>query len=178
MIPRRPLIILAALLSLGGAIAAFVPAIAAAWPYGALLMLLVVIADAAIGALAAAPEVERHLPGSMSLSTWIDIRLTIRNQARRRMTIELFDHHPQSITVRKLPLTVAVDSGEFVDVTYRARATRRGPETFPGCDLRIASPLHLWWRRRFVAEQSVGRRLGHIGALKGRACYPTQCPVE
>ena len=158
MIPRRPLIILAALLSVGGAIVAFFPAGSSTWLIIAVILLVIVAADGAMGSFAKAPEIERHLPGSMSLSTWVDIRLTIRNQlGGRRSRIELFDHHPPSFTARDLPIDVSVESGEFVDVSYRARATQRGPKTFSGCDLRIASPLGLWWRRRFVAEQSFAR---------------------
>jgi len=158
VIPRRSLIVLAVLLSLGGAVGAFFPPIAGAWPYAAIILLLIVATDALLGSLVNAPEIERHLPGSLSLSTWVDIRLTIRNQAsRRHLKFELFDHHPQSFTVRGLPLRASVEPGEFVDVSYRARATQRGPKKFPGCGLRIASPLGLWWRRRFVDEQSLAR---------------------
>ena len=158
MIPRRPLIILAVLLSIGGLVAAFLPAVADAWIYTSVGLLVVIMVDAALGGLTKAPEIERHLPGSMSLSTWGGIRLTIRNDASRRaIRIRLFDHHPQSFVARDLPIDVRVDAGEFTDVSYRARATQRGPRTFPGCDVRLASPLGLWWHRHFVAEESTTR---------------------
>lgn len=158
MIPRRPLIILAVLLSIGGAVAAFMPAVADAWVYTAAGLLVVIAADAALGGFARAPEIERHVPGSMSLSTWGGIRLTIRNEAgRRAIRVRLFDHHPQSFVARDLPIDVSVEAGEFVDVSYRVRATQRGPRTFSGCDVRMASPLGLWWRRHFIAEESSTR---------------------
>ena len=158
MIPRRPLLILAVLLSVGGLVAAFVPAVAIAWIYGAAGLLIVIGADAVLVSFTKVPEIERHLPGSMSLSTWGGIRLTIRNESNRRaIKVRVFDHHPQSFVARDLPIDVTVSAGEFVDVSYRTRATKRGPRTCSGCDVRLASPLGLWWRRHFVAEKSSTR---------------------
>ncbi len=154
MIPHRRLFIATALLTIGGIVGAFFATVANLWPLAALVLLLVAVADAAVGAWVKAPAVERRVPNSMSLATWVDIGLTIHNNAsRRRLTLRIFDHHPQSFMTRDLPQEVPVESGHFVDLSYRVRPTQRGPFTFSGCELRIASPLGLWWRRRFVPEQ-------------------------
>lgn len=172
MIPRRPLIALAILLTLAGALASAVTVIATAWPYLAVLLLLVVTADFAFGFVTGAPAIERQVPGSMSLATWVDIRLSIRNDnSRRQLHVELFDHHPQSFRTRELPLQTVVPPDQFVDLSYRAKPTQRGPATFAGCDLRIASPLGLWWRRRFVAEQSLVRVYPNYSTISKLLAY-------
>ncbi len=172
MIPRTPLIILAILLTVGSVVSAFLPAVAGIWFFAVAIVLVVVAVDAALGAVIRAPQIEREAPGSMSLVTWIDIRLTIRNDANRgRLKLQVFDHHPQSFTARDLPLQVTIASGQFVDVSYRARPTQRGPMTFPGCDLRIASPLGLWWRRRFVPEQTQVRVYPNYSTISKLLAY-------
>ncbi len=154
MIPQRRLFIATALLTIAGIVGAFVAAVANIWPIAAFVLLLIAAGDAVFGALVKTPAVERVVPNSMSLATWVDIRITIHNRlGRRRLRMQVFDHHPQSFMTRDLPQDVAVASGHFVDLSYRVRPTQRGPFTFSGCELRIASPLGLWWRRRFVPEQ-------------------------
>ena len=154
MIPQRRLFIATALLTIAGIVGAFVPAVSNIWPIAAFVLLLVAAGDALFGALVKTPAVERALPNSMSLATWVDIRITIHNRlGRRRLRMQVFDHHPQSLMTRDLPQEVAVASGHFVDLSYRVRPTQRGSFTFSGCELRIASPLGLWWRRRFVPVQ-------------------------
>lgn len=158
MIPRRSLILLIAALTLGSVFVALAPAIGGVWLFAASAALVIVGVDAALCVIIKAPQVDREAPGSMSLMTWVAIGLTIRNNtSRRRMNIQVFDHHPQSLTVRSLPLKMSIGSGQFVDVSYRARPMQRGPMTFPGCDLRIGSPLGLWWRRLFVPVRSLVR---------------------
>ena len=155
MIPRRQLILLIAALGLVGLVAAFAPQVAAAWIPAALLVLLVAGVDALLGGVTHAPTVERSAPGSMSLATWTDIRLTIRNETHRRtLTMIVFDHHPEHVETRALPQEITVQPGRFVDMSYEVRPKQRGPMLFSACELRIASPLGLWWRRRIVDEKT------------------------
>lgn len=171
MIPRRPLIVVAAALASGGVLAAFLPGGAAAWGLAAALTSVVAAVDAWRGMRAAVPNVERTVPGSMSLATPTDIHLTITNDAERAVTVLLFDHHPQSVHAPELPLALTVAAGRFVDVSYRARPTERGAATFPGCDLCIASPFGLWWRRRFVPLESTVRVYPNYSTISKLLAY-------
>ncbi|HEX7080614.1 MAG TPA: DUF58 domain-containing protein [Gammaproteobacteria bacterium] len=157
MIPRRPLLLAAGALALAGIFAGLDPRVAAIWPFAALVLLAAASADAAVHARVRAPAVERDLPRSMALGTWIDVKITVRNDtARRPLRLQIFDHYPQTFAARDLPQQTTVAPGRFQDVGYSLRATERGFFTFPGVELRIASPLGLWWRRRFVPNaQSV-----------------------
>lgn len=155
MIPRRPLIVLIGLLAAIGVLASVYDSIVVAWCAVAAASLATALADAAIGSRVASPQLTREAPGSMSIATWTDIRLTAgNNTGRRALPMEMFDHHPESFVASNLPLQVVVAPGRFVTVSYRVRPTQRGAVSFPGCELRIASPLRLWWRRRFVPLQT------------------------
>lgn len=172
MIPRTPLIILVAVLTLSGAVVAFVPTMAGVWFFAASATLAMVGVDAVLGAKVIAPQVSRQVAGSMSLATWVDISLTIRNDVNRRaLKMQVFDHHPQSFKTKQLPLEVSVASGQFVDVSYRARPTQRGPREFQGCELRIASPLRFWWRRRFVPVMSSVRIYPNYSTISKLLAY-------
>ena len=155
MIPRWPLVWLAAALLLAGLLAAFVPAIAAAWPILAGVAVAVALLDAAFVVRARPPQVERETPGSMSLSSWSTVRLTITNPpGQRPVFVEVYDHHPEHVDVDGLPQRVSVPSGRFADFEYRVRPTQRGTQRYLRTELRIASPFGLWWRRRIVDVES------------------------
>ena len=155
MIPRKPLIVLTVVLALNSAIVSFAPALSGAWLLIAGIFFFIAIIDALLCIRIEAPNIERSVPGSMSLMSWIDVGLTIRNDVTRRsLKVEIFDHHPQSFTTDGLPLSLVVPAEQFVNVKYRARPMERGPKTFSGCDFRIASPLGLWWRLRKASMTS------------------------
>lgn len=155
MIPRRPLIVLVALLAVYGLLAAFFETIAAGWLIAAGVLAIAAAIDALLALRLRAPDVERTVPGSVSLSTWVDVHLTFRNgNGRRPLKIRAYDHHPQTVTVEGLPQDLTLKPGHFVDASYAMRPSERGPVTFPACELRIASLFGLWWRRRRVPLES------------------------
>lgn len=172
MIPRLPIIVLAVLLTVAGLAVAFFPVATNAWLVVAGFIALAAIVDGILCLLIRAPEFERKIPGSMSLMTWTDIQLTMRNERQRgSLLLQAFDHHPQSFESDNLPLTLKIKPGRFVDADYRVRPLERGSVEFPGCDLRIASPLRLWWRRRFVDAPSEVRVYPNYSAISKLLAY-------
>lgn len=172
MIPRLSIIVLAAVLAVAGIAVAFFPAITNLWLVAAGLIGFAALADGILCLLTRAPAFERKIPGSMSLMTWTDIQLTIRNEHKRgSLLLQAFDHHPPSFESDDLPLTLKIKPGRFVDAEYRVRPLERGSVSFPGCDLRIASPLRLWWRRRFVEAPSEVRVYPNYSAISKLLAY-------
>ncbi len=172
MIPRRPLFATGAiLLALGLLQAVFAWPAAAWWAVAGIAGAMAAI-DAALAWNAPVPEIERHTPGSMSLLSEVGIRVTVRNPGERReLNVLLFDHHPQSFEVEGLPLAVRVPPGRFADLDYRARPTRRGAYSFKGSSLRIASPLGLWWRKRFVENTAEVRVYPNYSTISKLLAY-------
>jgi uncharacterized protein (DUF58 family) len=172
VIPRPPIIVLAALLAVAGLAAAFFPASASLWLVAAGLLGIAALVDGILCLLTQAPAFERNIPGSMSLMTWTDIQLTLRNERKRgTLLLQAFDHHPPSFESDDLPLTLKIRPGRFVDAGYRVRPLERGSVEFPGCDLRIASPLRLWWRRRFVEAPAEVRVYPNYSAISKLLAY-------
>ncbi len=152
MIPGRPLLLLLAGVAIVGALVGVL-----GWPtqvwFGVLLVLAALAAaDAFMASRVPAPECERTLPHSMSLSDWTGVRLAIRNTvSRRALNLQIFDHHPQSFAVEGQPCDAVAGPDRFVDLEYRVRPTQRGQFEFAGIEMRVESPLRLWWLRRWVA---------------------------
>jgi uncharacterized protein (DUF58 family) len=135
-------------------------------------LIFVAATDAALGFFTAAPAIERSAPKSMSLANWVDLHLTIRNtDGGRALRMRVFDHHPQSFLTENLPLDALVSAGHFADVCYRVKPTKRGLHAFPGCELRLASPLGLWWRRRWVAAISEVRVYPNYSTISKLLAY-------
>lgn len=147
MIPRWPLLAAVGGLALAGVLPALVPALARAWWFAAGALLVAALADAGAALLTRRPRVERRVAHSLSLAAWAPVELTVRNVARRRLTVRLYDHHPSTFLVRDAPFTATAPAGHFRVVAYSVRPTQRGPCEFALVELRIASPLGLWWRR-------------------------------
>ncbi len=172
MIPRQPLFWATAALALLGLVVAATSLPADYWWYATGGVIFLGASDATLGWLTSAPGIERVAPRSMSLANWVDIHLTIRNHAGRRdLKMRVFDHHPQSFLVKGLPQDADVPAGHFVDIPYRVRPTQRGPFVFPGCELRLASPLGFWWRRRFIDIRSEVRVYPNYSTISKLLAY-------
>ena len=149
MIPRSGLFASVAGLALLALAAAFEPRLLPLWWLGAGALLLAGAVDAILLWRTPMPGVERHLPGSMSLATWTDVRLTISNAVgRRALAAMVHDGHPPSFSVRDMPARVEVKPGQFADVAYSVRPGARGPFEFAGTELRIGSRFGFWWRQK------------------------------
>lgn len=172
MIPRQPLFwLIAALAALGLAVAVYeLPGIY--WWAAAGLAIFLAAADGVLGNSSRVPEVERRAPRSMSLADWVQIELTVRNRSEQRLLqVRLFDHHPESFLVQGLPREAEVLPGHFCDFVYKVRPTLRGAFEFPGCELRVVSPLGLWWRRRFVESRSEVRVYPNYSTISKLLAY-------
>ncbi len=172
MIPRSGLfVVVLALAVFAGAVAVF-PALASMWPGIVAVVVLVALADAVLGFLSTLPDIERKLPGSMSLATWTQVHLTLTNKsARRPLLVAIYDFHPQTFLARDIPVAVTVRPGQFVDVPYEVRPTVRGPFDFTGTELRVASPLQLWWRRVRLPVSDTVRVYPNYSTIKKLLAY-------
>ena len=172
MIPTKRLIALTIALGGVGLLVALLPEVSLAWLAAAALVGVVTLGDAVLGILSKAPDVLRQAPKSMSLVTWTEIVLSIRNdRSGRSLRLQLFDHHPETFVTRNLPLSVRVPPNQFADVAYQVYPTLRGAMNFTGCELRIASPLGLWWRRRLLPTRSLVRVYPNYSTISKLLAY-------
>ena len=172
MIPRRPLFLLIAALAVLGLVVSVGGLAANIWWLSGGAAVVVAVLDAVLGRLAVVPDIERRLPGSMSLSSWVHVDVEVRNPSQHQhLKARVYDHHPETFLVESMPREIVVPPGHFADVNYRVRPTRRGAFDFSGTGLRIASPLGLWWRLKFVDALSEVRVYPNYSTISKLLAY-------
>ncbi|MFK3797664.1 DUF58 domain-containing protein [Pseudomonas sp. NPDC088444] len=107
------------------------------------------------------PRLQRHLPGSLPLGRWAEVRIAIEHTYRRSVALSVFDHGPEGGTNRfdaeYLPQAVVLRAQRGAQLTWRLRPTSRGLFTFEKAELQLRSPLRLWFSRRYVPLISSAR---------------------
>jgi len=135
---------------LGSVLAALSPALKAwlalaFWAAGAAL-LATALADLWRGWRLPPLGVERQAPGVWPVGVWHSAALTLRNQGKRSVRLDVFDDYPPGWDIEGMPHAATIAPGARVTVSYRLRAQRRGDARFGPPHVRVATPLGLWQR--------------------------------
>ena len=148
MRPQRRLLYLFGLWTCIGLAAVWWPPGATLWIGGGIVLGALTLADLLWLLWLPLPRVERRLNHNLPLGVWSKVRLGIENPGDRSQILEVHDLHPSDLDVRGLPQSLRLPARERASAQYRLRPATRGDLLFSGCDLRLASPLLLWSRRR------------------------------
>ncbi len=140
------------------------------WLLAGILLLLMVLGDAA--ALHCRPPlaVERFVAPALPLGAWRPVRLRFENRQAQSATLTVFDHYPTAAAdCADLPQTVTVEPGGWTELSYRLRPVVRGPWWFAPAQVWLASPRG-WWRRRMIGSAN-WRWCGSIPTFAAIARY-------
>src|SRR4051812_25896311 len=159
----RLLWILAALLA--AALAASIYGAQALWFAAGALVTAVALADAVMALRLPTPELARRVPHALALGVRTEVSLRILNRARRRIRLEIHDHHPASLEAEGLPRAVALAAGGWTELRYQVRAIARGEARFGRAEVRLASPLALWQVARRAGGEAPVRVYPNFQAL-------------
>ncbi|MEO0617560.1 MAG: DUF58 domain-containing protein, partial [Pseudomonadota bacterium] len=154
MKPARLLFVAAIALLVLGLLAAFVPELNAVWQTAATVIGFTALIDAVLAWRGAAPVCTRNLQGSLSLQTWSEAKLIVRNPSGRDWYLQVYDRHPEQLDAEGLPAELALSAGKSATITYRIRPRRRGQIELSSCDVRVHSAMGFWWRRHRLAVPS------------------------
>lgn len=125
--------------------------------WGLLLALLALaILDAIRLKRLPSPRIKRQLPGSLALGRWSEARLDIEHDFQQPLSIKIFDHVPEGLSVENLPLSAQLQPGQRSQIGYRLRPLKRGHFTFECCEISLPSPMGLWSEKRLapVSDQT------------------------
>ncbi|HPY40426.1 MAG TPA: DUF58 domain-containing protein, partial [Thiolinea sp.] len=141
---RRSFYLIAANLALA-VVVSFFPAWISLWylVLGASLSLWVL--DGLLALAKHGLEIERQLPASLPVGIRRTIRLRIRHTSSRPLTVMIYDHYPEQVQAQGLPLRFSLPVGEYAEPAYSMLPLERGKHIFPKVQIRILSPLKLWW---------------------------------
>ena len=132
-----------------------------------LALLLLALLDAMRLRSRPSPRVQRQMPGSLALGRWGDIRLAIEHDFRQPLSVQVFDHVPDGLSVEHMPQSIALRPGERSELGYRLRPMRRGHFSFSRCELHLPSPMGLWSARRLIEVSDTTRVYPDFARLYG-----------
>ncbi|WP_350615464.1 DUF58 domain-containing protein [Pseudomonas sp. HY7a-MNA-CIBAN-0227] len=132
-----------------------------------LALLLLALLDASRLKRRPSPRVQRQMPGSLALGRWGDVRITLEHDYPEPLTLTVFDHVPEGLSVENLPQSIALRPGEHSELSYRLRPLRRGHFSFERCEVHLPSPLGLWSARRHVQVKDMTRVYPDFARLYG-----------
>ena len=135
------------------------------WFAAAALVAAAALLDAALAARLPAPALSRRVPHALALGVRTDVVLRIANPGRRKMKLQLHDHHPAALESEGLPRAVALDPGAWTELRYQVRPVARGETRFGPAEARLASPLALWQVKRRAGEEAPVRVYPNFQAL-------------
>ena len=127
-------IVLGAVRALGVEIAPRLDSIA----WGLLLALsLLAVLDALRVLRLPAPQVRRHLPGSLPLGRWSEVQLEIQHPYGQTLEAQVFDHPPLGLAFEHLPQSVSLEPGHASRIGYSVRPLQRGHFDFEHCEISL-----------------------------------------
>jgi len=132
-----------------------------------LALLLLALLDAMRLRSRPSPRVQRQMPGCLALGRWGDIRLAIEHDFRQPLSVQVFDHVPDGLSVEHMPQSIALRPGERSELGYRLRPMRRGHFSFSRCELHLPSPMGLWSARRLIEVSDTTRVYPDFARLYG-----------
>ncbi len=156
------------LLGTAHALALKVPDSLHSMAWGLLLaLLLLTLLDAMRLRRRPSARVQRQMPGSLALGRWGEVRLTLEHDYPQPMTVQVFDHVPDGLSLENMPQSIELRPGERSELGYRLRPLRRGHFSFSRCELHLPSPLGLWSARRFIEVSDATRVYPDFARLYG-----------
>ena len=145
----------------------------ASWWYLAGAMLLtVLLLDAMQVMRADAPHVQRRIPDTWPVG--VERPVTLDLGSARRQRLDVFDLHPGGWAMRGMPRRLSLEPGEVASIDYHLRATARGDFRFDGVQLRLHSPLRLWWHSRVVGDAQRVRVFPNFAPLSRYAMFSAE----
>jgi uncharacterized protein (DUF58 family) len=135
------------------------------WFAAAALVAAAALADAGLVLRQPAPAVARRVPNALALGVKSEVHLRVANPTRRRLRLELHDHHPAALEVEGLPRAMALDAGAWSELRYQVRPVARGEARFGRAEARLASPLGLWQVTRRAGDETPVRVYPNFRAL-------------
>lgn len=115
-------------------------------------LVLVALLDVLRLAQQPSPQCQRQLPASLSLQHSYDVTLSFSHPYASALTLEYFDHIPDSFEFSALPYSVVLKPRSISQTQYRIKPLQRGTFQIAGCSIRLPSPLRLWSAQRFIAQ--------------------------
>jgi uncharacterized protein (DUF58 family) len=173
MIPSRRLLWAVTILAVLGVALYFVPAATLVWLGASLALVVAAMADLWLSRKQPALMVERSMPGVWPVGVWGAVTLTLHNQDKRGLAVEVYDDYPTTWQFEGLPHQSRIAPGGYVAITYRLCPDKRGNVLFGAAHLRVKTPFGLWLRMHRIGPESRAKVFPDFSQLLGHTLTAT-----
>lgn len=118
-------------------------------------------------------EIERELPASLPVGIKRLIQLRLRHTGKQALNLVIYDHYPQQVQAQGLPLQLSLPAGQYAEPVYSILPLERGKFIFPQVQVRVRSPLQLWWHDYKIQRESEVRIYPNFAAISQYALLAT-----
>ncbi len=118
-------------------------------------------------------EIERQLPTSLPAGLKQLIQLRLRHTGKHPLSVVIYDHYPQQVQAQGLPLHLSLPAGQYAAPVYNILPLERGKFVFPQLQVRVRSPLQLWWHDYKIKLESEVRIYPNFAAISQYALLAT-----
>lgn len=118
-------------------------------------------------------EIERQLPASLPVGLKQLIQLRLRHTGKHPLSVVIYDHYPQQVQAQGLPLYLSLPAGQYAAPVYSILPLERGKFVFPQLQVRVRSPLQLWWHDYKIKLESEVRIYPNFAAISQYALLAT-----
>lgn len=140
-----------------GIASAFVSELDALWRGYAYALVIALVVDAAWVRQFKNIQFQRVVGGNLPINSWSTVTLKLRHPHSSAIKMQLFDHHPAEFEIDGLPLSLTLPPQHQAELHYKVKPLQRGDDRFMGVDLLLHSPLRLWRRKLFIAQEQAVR---------------------
>jgi len=112
-----------------------------------------------------AAYIKRDLPTALSVGLVHEVKLSVKNIARRNIVLDIFDHFPQQAEVNGMPRRLLLEADENAQLSYYLKPLLRGDLKLKQVECQILSPFAFWHRRDLLTLENRAR------------VYPNYAPV-
>jgi len=165
VIPARPLLALLGAWTALGAAASFHAPLLPAWQWAGIALAGLAVMDAVAARGLPLPAVRREVMPALALGSPAPVTVELHNPLGFPRPVRVFDHHPPAAAQAGLPHALCLPATGWARLTYRLRPLARGAHAFGPVQIRIASPLRLWWRDAKVPVATAVRVYPNFAAV-------------
>lgn len=136
-----------------GLVGAFIPQTIIVWKVFGACLLAILILDAIAVKTKPNISIHRQINHNLPIYSWSKVKQVIQNQTSSRLNLLARDHFPVDFQIESLPNEFTLSPNQTIELQYRVKPLSRGNYDFKGTDILRRSPLHLWLRKFFYANE-------------------------
>ena len=107
----------------------------------------VVGVDTVLASRLARLYISRNVNDSISVGVPCEVTLTVITDSNFLLSLQVWDHLPPSFACQAFPIATRVSQARPACIRYNITPENRGEYNFSVTELRVQSPLRMWWRK-------------------------------